>query len=118
MKQNDDTLTMNRYLGKPCKHGHLYKGTGKTLRYVGDKACVYCSREKTRRWKDKDPSRKKRYYDPTIASTVPVVLSRAQKNLFKANCERAGLTQSEVIRELIREWNRERESECLSSPRK
>lgn len=33
-------------LGKPCKQGHLYGETGKTMRYQkGSKTCVLCARD-------------------------------------------------------------------------
>jgi len=37
------------YLGKLCKYGHEYKGTGKSLRYDSSNGCVVCSRNRSKR---------------------------------------------------------------------
>jgi hypothetical protein len=105
-KPADNTLSINRYLGNPCLHEHLYEDTGKSLRRNNDGACVICSRERNRKWKEKNPNRKN-YYNPELVANFPIVISRKQKELFKANCDRLGLKQTRVVRELIRQWNEE-----------
>jgi 5-methylcytosine-specific restriction endonuclease McrA len=39
------------FLGKLCKHGHEYYGTGQSLRYLKDKHCLECNIEKRKRAK-------------------------------------------------------------------
>lgn len=38
----------NMYLGNLCIRKHMYLNTGKSLRYIRNRACVACLRE---RWK-------------------------------------------------------------------
>lgn len=41
------------FLGKLCKQGHEYYGTGQSLRYLKDRHCLECNVEKRDRYRDK-----------------------------------------------------------------
>jgi len=36
----------NKYLGKLCKRGHIWNGTGKSLRFKSSKSCIICDMER------------------------------------------------------------------------
>jgi len=48
----------NKYLGKLCKRGHDWNGTGKSLRYKSG-ACVKCTAETYRKWRKNNPEKVK-----------------------------------------------------------
>ena len=37
-------ISINRHLGKLCRRGHNWKGTGKSIRYLKNDTCCECSR--------------------------------------------------------------------------
>ena len=40
------TIPENKYLGKLCKRGHDWNGTGKSLRFKSDRCCIICQKIK------------------------------------------------------------------------
>ena len=42
------------YLGKPCNYGHLYKDTGKTVRFKNDHGCTKCKVDRCHNWRMKN----------------------------------------------------------------
>ena len=58
MRPVDET---KRYLGKPCKHGHYYLNTHKSIRYKGDNSCCVCSAEQQKKHRENNPEKIKAY---------------------------------------------------------
>lgn len=53
------------FLGNLCPQGHDHEGTGKSLRYNSNKACVICQTQKTKEWRHKNPEKHKIQYNRT-----------------------------------------------------
>lgn len=47
------------YLGKLCKRGHAWNGTGKSLRYKSQRSCFYCRKEDLVEWRRLNPDKVK-----------------------------------------------------------
>lgn len=53
MKNNLPSVPEKFYLGKLCKRGHDYKGTGLSLKPINGRSCVICLNESAKAYKEK-----------------------------------------------------------------
>jgi 5-methylcytosine-specific restriction endonuclease McrA len=110
-----------RYLGKLCKYGHDYCGTGKSLRYKYSRDCVECSKALKRKLYAENPEIKQRILEHNKTPQAKERMRQYHKTSPKAK-EYARkysktpqrqeylrqLRQTEEYKELSRHWCRQR----------
>jgi len=105
------------YLGSLCKRGHEWEGSGKSLRYINNRGCFYCTKLKSIQWKknnkEKDTAIKRRWHnkkyhtDPQYKKKCIKKAVNSKQKRFKKNPE----LKKEYNRKRMETWKKKYHSD-------